>query len=284
MKNRLSGNTLFVLLTLSAPVASGVDLPRLEDPKLAGWMKSIGEDYAKYLANPQAFFAKPAEAQPWPCGMSAADFNKLAGTVDLADQTPEIKQQWVRSMRGLGAEYVKSSYAYRNVQFYPVKVTCVQGKLDGETEFWVDYEHVSTMPAATTVNKFTVRHAYATVAGEVVGLRRQYSSTGSPDGSGSALFMYTAVDGGFAPSVTLIHILGQPSTFSVSTVRPLSGGRFETTSYAGATKWHVTTFKGGKQHGPQISYPRMMGTLKIPGFSRCFKDGEEYKADPCDVQ
>lgn len=295
---------LFTLLAMWAHVVTAVDLPSLEDLEMAGWMKNIGDDYAKYRIAPEAFFDKPTEAKSWPCAISPAHLSKLAGIVSLADETPKVKQAYARSLRPMGAEYLKAFYAYQNVHFYPVKASCLKGKLSGETEFLVDFEKVDSMPKYKTVIQFTKRLAFNAVAGEREGLVREYIRTGDfVDGSGdpqylqifrkkdvSVAFIYSFIN----RSVILSHVIlagenaisnGQPS---ITTSRPLPDGRIAYVQYVGKDKWMELTLKDGVYHGPAKSYPRTMGSgeyaLKLPGESLCYKDGELYKADPCDVE
>lgn len=140
---------------LATHVATAMELPKPENPGAAALLARAGVDIAKLEAGWN--FARPP-AQEWPCEAPIAHLYLLSGLIEALkpEQLPEgiksmeeLQKEMRRTFRKMGMDTAPARTSYANIVLYPVKASCANGKLQGETEFYVSYE--STMETKTAM-------------------------------------------------------------------------------------------------------------------------------------
>lgn len=189
-----------VCLILGITSAQGADLsyptPDWEAGKAA--VQRFAADYAQWEKDPQ-FFEAPAVSPPWPCEVPDDTLYPAVGlTMALPDGAARIAKMTRKAFREQGMDpdaASKATMKYDNIQIIPLRVTCKEGKIDGETDLLVSYdtrsEFNNTMPfkgrrvTTTTINRirWTQRASPRFQAGTLIGndrtIGRMYSSAES---------------------------------------------------------------------------------------------------------
>lgn len=294
---------------VSSTVFAAPTLPRLDDPQLQGFLDTLKAEYEQYLSSGNPHLVRPSEAKPWPCKLTPAQLNKLAGTVN-SDDDPAKKREFVNSARAYHTEPIR--VVYTNQIFYPVQATCKAGKLEGPVDFWVEYDMTTIAPSTFSATNHLLSHIRFTAKnGNPIGLVLNNNELLKRDTTynnpATAEMMskqpkHNTLSVSFnaswvneppvspEPAVGLSHVdldSNGKVKLTVNAVRPFGGNRHEVTRYGffgdSTHKDSSTLYKDGKQHGPQISYPGMMGTFPTPGSQTCWEEGEKIMADPCTV-
>lgn len=298
-----------IIASMSSTALAAPALPRLDDSQLQGFLDTLKTEYEQYLSSGSPHLVRPSEAKAWPCKLTMEQLNKIAGTVN-SDDDPAMKRRLINSARSDRREPI--SMVYANQSFYPVQATCVAGKLEGPVDFWVEYDSTIIAPPTSSVVSHLLSHIrFTAINGNPIGLvlrvNQLLKSDTTYNNPATAEMMskkpkQNPLSVAFSavwvseppvwpePSVNLSHVDtyrdGKAKLF-VSTTRPFGGNRHEDTMYGffgdSTHKDSTTLYKDGKNHGPQIRYPGMMGTFPVPGEQTCWEDGEKIMANPCTV-
>ncbi|MBE0622713.1 MAG: hypothetical protein IH605_19150 [Burkholderiales bacterium] len=289
-------------------------LPAVSDPEIAAWMPSIERELAAYLVNPQENFRLPSQVQPWPCEAAQANVRRIAGLVDLVDQTPQQREEYRKAMKPMGAG--ESSYYYRDVRMWPVQMACKNGKLDGPVDVWVFSTMVSDNPNHLSISPVLIHLRLAVANGEIVGPvhrveRRNGGEIRYKDAATDKMMKENGV-GDFevfsisyrfdaaasnARSVVVMNPTYANSKYQhvdkgTNTIinMPLGAGRSEQLSYEGARLAMRTPQKDGKPHGRMVVYAQTFKTgflvpdIKTSDTIYCYREGVLVKEAPCNVQ
>lgn len=298
-----------ILAGASSTVFAAPHMPNLDDPQLQGFLDTLKAEYEQYLASGNPHLVRPSEIKPWPCQLTPAQLNKLAGTTN-SDDDPIKKREFINYARSWHSEPIKVEYS--NQTFYPVQAVCQTGNLEGPVEFWVEYDSTQIAPPSHITSRHELKHVRLTArqgnpAGlvlsetELLRLVTKYNDPATEEMM-SKQKKYNTLSVGFdaswvsespmsyEPSVGLSHIdldsNGQVK-LTVNTVRPFGENRHQVTHYGSfgdiTHKDSTTLYKDGKQHGLQVTYPGVSGSFPVPGSQTCWEEGEKVLADPCDV-
>lgn len=285
-------------------------LPQFGDPAYAAMLDRANAEYRRWLSNPDAYLAIPAQASPWPCAVPAEERDKLAGVPNPRD--PKVLALYAKQERASGMKRgtVKPP-GVENPQVHLVKGTCVNGKLHGEVELLADYTSViSSLDGETRIPQRILKR-YTMQAGKPVG--QVYSATvqGAHRHSKpqtiivrtlSASFGVNDVMPGTVPgrsvSISYMRTESPKPVFGtwVSTTQhvyqtvPLTGDRWRQVTYFGPTRISEVNFKGERMHGRSSQYPYDMKSpfskdpVRVPANEFCYDDGELIKSAACDVE
>lgn len=134
-----------------AAANAAYEFPKIEDAKARAMLERTGMTPQKLE---QAFkFAKPAP-QEWPCEAPKAEMLTMAGLMDAipADQLSEEHRKTMtelarvmrKTYRDMGMDPAAGSKnTYSNLTLVPIKAQCVEGKVEGEVDYFVSYDKVS---------------------------------------------------------------------------------------------------------------------------------------------
>jgi hypothetical protein len=131
---------------LSASPVSALELPKPQDAKAQALLARTALDLPKLEAGWN--FARPP-AQDWPCAAPIGHLYLAAGLIEALkpEQLPEgiksmdeLRKSMRRSFREAGLQAGMPTTEFSNIVLVPVKAACANGKLEGETEFYVSYE------------------------------------------------------------------------------------------------------------------------------------------------
>lgn len=285
-------------------MAQTVAVPPVQDAQAQAWLAEMTGDVALIRPNPAAFFAAPDSAKPLPCEVPREDLIHMVSAVSLADETPEVRRAFTRTMRMMGAEYASATYGYSNLNVQAVKAQCKDGKLDGETELWATMDFVNDNAGFKMYRTDHRRVYFNAVDGKPVGRIRRLTrslnvGTLYKDPATQAMMAAAnlpktlevwvaqyALFRNEAPGVVYAytHVTGLVQQ-ETKVALPLPNGRVETSVYMGGQITSKSQTRHGVPHGVSIVYPHVMGGgLKIDKMIvTCARNGEIYKADPCDV-
>lgn len=286
--------------------AAGAVFPTLEDSQSHGFLEASKTEYEKYLASPDAYFAHPSEAKPWPCDLTPAQLSALAETVN-SDDDPVLKRELLIDARSSGGE--PPSITFSKQVFYPLQATCKANKLEGLVDFWVEFDRAIISKGFTANDHMLKRMRFTAKAGEAVGTMAEAGKTISSNVvwndpetaeimAGAKNPVKTSV--WFAqrqvllprqsrpPMVVISHIsVNGAITLTVREVRNLGDKRVQVVGYgqfgALSRRDYVQMYKDGKLHGAQISYGGMMGRFPIPPSQDCYEDGQKILTADCKV-
>lgn len=289
---------------LSFMASSAATLPRLDDPQLQALLNTLSGEYEQYLASGKVHLSKPAESKPWPCDMTSAQLNQLAGIVD-SDDDPIAKRKLALDARLVDAKPGK--IVYKNKVFYPVQAACKDAKLRGLVEFWVEFDLAFIDPSSATYTYRYLRQVrFVAKNGEPSGvvlkiddLLKQTDQSSNPAEAAttrtpiSVNFSAEMFDEPLSMSKLTVGLNHQIDVTSskvnvyVNTIRPFNGNRHETTQYGffgdSTHKDSTTRFKDGKKHGLEVRYPGKTGAFPIPASQTCWEDGQKIMTNSCTV-
>jgi hypothetical protein len=289
-------------------------LPNFSDPQIQEWTRSIERDLAAYLDNPQESFRLPTQVQPWPCDSAQASVRRLVGLVNLADETPQKREEYRAAMKPLGEG--ASSYYFRDVRMWPVQMACKGDKLEGPVDVWVYSMMVSDNPHYLALYPSLRRLRFTAANGEPVGAIYHVAKSGGDvteykdpatkkmmqeNGVGefeTISFSYNfAPSAGNARSVSVSNSTYADSKYqdvskeaTTSATLSLGGSRTEHLHYQGPQLTMRILKKDDKLHGPMVVYSQTIKTgLFVPDFKTpetvtCYLDGVVIQANPCNVQ
>lgn len=285
--------------------AFAIDLPQVEDPQIAEWVRRGGEEIDRYLADPTGSFALPAQRQPWPCELSPEALGKVLG-IRMPGVSPseEERRAMAVASRNMGMkEGAVKPVDYQDVQVWPVKAACVKGKLDGDVQAWVEYTMVNDSVAAVMRNRHRKFVQAQVVQGEPKVLLQKFvqlsQETRYADPAVDEMMrkrptrvetmsFIASTPGDANPrslQMTRTQVFGAAPITSLTTfvTRPLGGNRSEMVHYYNTIKAGVTPMKNGKPHGLAVRYPYSTGLWNVPGGQTCWDEGEEIKTTQCRV-
>jgi hypothetical protein len=300
----IKGIVVFGLLFVlpAAAFSQAFYVPKVSDPVIASYFSEAAKDYAVVRANVASTFTAPANAAPLPCEVPRLTLIKIVGAVGLQDETPEVRKAYLRSMRKLNPEYVKSEYHIEDLQVQAIKAQCKNGKLDGDIELWVTGSRIANYSDTVHTQKFQKRVSFNADNGTPSGRIRTWGRGGNVvkwlDPETAAMMtnasMPKLVDAWWleyktldtqAPSLYFNYVeLSNPRNVSEisSAQTPLPNGGYEQTRYQHQQLASTMQYKNGEAHGLMVVYPTPDGFVKEK-FVKCYRNGEEYQASPCDV-
>lgn len=134
--------------------ACALELPKPEDAQAQALLARANVDLSQLEA---AWSFQRPPAKEWPCEAPIGHLYDIAGLLGALkpEQLPEgaknpaeREKALRRSYRKMGLDYSPTQITYSNIVLVPVKASCADGKLDGETEFYVSYDAVSETKGA----------------------------------------------------------------------------------------------------------------------------------------
>lgn len=296
-----------LILSFCPAYLAAQEFPTLS-PKLQPLMDSAAAQFNLARPNVEKWFTWPTGAGvPVPCESALLDLHRLAGARPLDVDDPEAKRNTDRTMRKLGllADAIKTEYKVSRLHI--VKAQCLNGRLEGDVEAWLDYEQINDSQDFTSIAPWRVHFKAQLQASRPLlenkklisrwlfqdktihkdpatakmmsesGARRpvmQSALFSSSDGLGSVAVSYMSMDGKIDLTTVVIDVESLSPKPRV-TMRNFSGSQL-----TGESK-----MRDGLMHGWSIVYPhtsKMLG-IAVPGSKTCFEEGELIKSNTCDV-
>lgn len=287
---------------LAATAAHAVPMPAFDDPKLADWARQANAEMDRYLANPEAYFALPAQAAAT-CELPPEVMSRILGVrlpgVPMSDEEQRATARVLRGMSGM-----KPS-ENADVVVRPMKAECRDGKPAGTWAGWVEYTMVNNGPGMVIRTRMR-KYLEAAVGpdGQRTGLaleRQTQVSTSTdwadpatadlmrknpPPASTTATFTFTEPQGDMVRSLTLsrVAVAGPHGGVDVSTTvtTPTGPQRLRQVTWNGTQKSAEFGMRNGRPHGLQTLYAHRNGMgLSIPGSTICWENGEQIKTTQC---
>ena len=154
------------LLGFASGPAAALDFPNPPQPEAQALIKRFQADYARIKADPN-YFKPPAAPMAMPCEVPQIDlYTPLGLYLAIPEEAEKIRLMGRKTLRDMGMDPdadAASGMKYSNIRITPIKAACKNGKLDGETEFLVQFdtlmENVNTMDLGTKKVKMTMKMA-----------------------------------------------------------------------------------------------------------------------------
>lgn len=154
------------LLGFASGPAAALDFPNPPQPEAQALIKRFQADYARIKADPN-YFKPPAAPMAMPCEVPQVDlYTPLGLYLAIPEEAEKIRLMGRKTLRDMGMDPdadAASGMKYSNIRIAPIKAACKNGKLDGETEFLVQFdtlmENVNTMDLGTKKVKMTMKMA-----------------------------------------------------------------------------------------------------------------------------
>lgn len=158
----------FCLLALACLVVGPVlalDLPNPAEPEAQALVKRFQADYARIKADPN-YFKPPAAPMAMPCEVPQRDLYQPLGLfLAIPEEAEKIRLMSRKQLRDMGMdpETAAMPMQYSNIRITPLKAACKDGKLEGDTDFLVQFdtlmENVNNMDLGTKKVKMTMKMA-----------------------------------------------------------------------------------------------------------------------------
>ncbi|MEO8023578.1 hypothetical protein [Polaromonas sp.] len=143
--------------------ALALDLPNPPQPEAQALVKRFQADYARIKADPN-YFKPPAAPMAMPCDVPQRDLYQPLGLfLAIPEEAEKIRLMSRKQLRDMGMdpEAAAMPTKYSNIRITPIKASCKDGKLDGETEFLVQFdtlmENINNMLIGEKKVKMTMR-------------------------------------------------------------------------------------------------------------------------------
>lgn len=276
-----------------------LSIPTAADATINDWLSASKQEASTYLARNGLDFTPPAQAAPMPCESATARMRKLADIVSMRDKSALEQEKFRNGLKNYAANPVSF---FRDVKLWPVVANCTDGQLTGPLDFWAFSVSVNGVDKFTMVSRSLQRIRTVMGAGQQIGplsaikVERDLTHLKDPEtealskgGKTSNLIKVTFITRDAASTGThrtsLIYLplfedaamqKNLPSTYT-SFAQPGTGGRSEDLSYEGLTLQSRSAMKAGKKNGPTIVYAGSPPTIF------CYRDDEQVKLNPCDV-
>lgn len=139
---------------LAAHSVAAFELPKPEDAQAQALLARAQVDLSLLEA---AWNFAPPPAKEWPCEAPIGHLYEIAGLLEALKpeqvpegvQSPEERRKALRrSYRKMGLDYSPGRKSFDKVVLVPVQASCADGKLDGDTQYYVSYESVETQKNA----------------------------------------------------------------------------------------------------------------------------------------
>ncbi|WBY02747.1 hypothetical protein PE066_04195 [Ramlibacter tataouinensis] len=297
--------TLAALLGAAA-AAHAVPMPAFEDPKLAEWARLANAEMERYLANPQGYFAMPAQAGA-SCELPPEVLSRIIGVrLPGVAMSEEERKVWARTTRGMPG---MKPMEYADVVVRPTKAECSDGKPAGSWAGWVEFTMVNNAPGMVIRTRMR-KYIEVAVApdgqrnGAVMERMTQISHTTdwadpatadlmrkNPGPSAtSATFVYNepgqheATNKGLTLSRVFVSGSHGGADVTTTVTLPIGPKHFKTVMYNGTQKANEFSYKDGRPHGLQVGYPYRTGMgIDVPASSICWENGEQIKTTQCNA-
>ncbi|MFC5476364.1 hypothetical protein [Paraherbaspirillum soli] len=254
-------------------------LPQTDDAEINRWIKQIEPELRRYVTNQANYFNLPSNVVAIPCQGADDDLRKAAEFVDLSELPQEQQLAYERDHKTDG----KLDYYFRDVRLWPVQASCVNGKLNGETDLWIFGNKVFDSATRLSVVPELTHVRFTAVNGKPVGLMNFVNRSEGPGineykdpvkneemkkkaqlRSEGVTFKYQQADKQENPrSVTVVNTIyderGFKNSFEgpyTSVELPLSPGRTEVITFKGVRKAAHYLQKNGVLHGETIYYEK----------------------------
>jgi hypothetical protein len=290
--------------------SSKVQLPQTNDAETNGWIKLAEQELKQYLDNQTTYFNLPSNIVPIPCESATESLRVAAGFTGLSD-APSDQQQQYKRVAGDNATYYS-----RDIRFWPVQLSCKNGKLDGVVDVWAFANMVSDTETFLSVKPSLKHIRFKAEGGKVTGLFHSVARTEGgvneyKDANTNAMmkksgevklettiFSYSQPTQKENPrAVTVVNSIFQDKQYqdtsegpSTIITLPIGPGRTEAVTYNGQRKASRMLYKDGQLHGETIIYaskirtPAFVPDYKVPASVQCYKEGVLINANPCTVQ
>ncbi len=140
---RLAARLGLAALLLVGSAAHAVPMPAFEDPKLAEWARLANAEMERYLANPDGYFALPAQGSAT-CEVPPEVLSRIIGVrLPGVPMSEEERKIWARTLRGMPG---MKPMEYADVVVRPMKADCRDGKPQGAWAGWVEFTMVNNAP------------------------------------------------------------------------------------------------------------------------------------------
>ena len=267
---RASRFYLLALACLGTGPALALDLPNPADPEAQALVKRFQADYARIKADPN-FFKPPAAPMAMPCEVPQRDLYQPLGLfMAIPEEAEKIRLMSRKQLRDMGMdpETAAKPMQYSNIRITPLKAACKDGKLEGDTDFLVQFdtlmENVNNMDLGTRKVKMTMkmgtqqasRYFLSFKDGKVQDGDRYHvtqlamrNETLYDDAQMAATMAKTKVPDAPEPQVSLNYMnfgTGKMATFTVSMAPKITGGLFGVnTSFQQQLDSHFTSGMNG---------------------------------------
>lgn len=144
--------TCLTLLGFASFPALALNFPNPPQPGDQALVKRFQADFARIKADPN-YFKPPAAPMAMPCEVPQRDlYTPLGLVMAIPEEAEKIRLMTRKGLRDLGMdpETAAKPMQYNNIRITPLKTACKDGKLDGETEFLVQYD--SLMETVNDIN------------------------------------------------------------------------------------------------------------------------------------
>ncbi len=304
---RLAARLGLAALLLGAAGAGAVPMPAFEDPRLAEWARLANAEMERYLANPEGYFALPAQGSAT-CDVPPEVLSRIIGVrLPGVPMSEEERKAWARTTRGMPG---MKPMEYADVVVRPMKAECREGKPQGGAwAGWVEFTMVNNAPGMVIRTRM---RKYIDVAVAPDGQRNgaavermvqlshttEWADPATADmmrknpapSATSATFIYNepgpheATNKGL--TLTRVVVGGAHGGAEVTTMVTLPTGpkRMRMVSYSGTQKAYEFSYKDGRSHGLQTMYPHRTGMgIDVPGSTICWENGEQIKTTQCNA-
>lgn len=259
-------------------------------------MADLSNEFARYAAAPETYFLRPANAQPLACDLPARDLREIAGTLDLAEETEKISYAHRHFYRNH-----ETTYRYDDVDVRLVSGRCDNGLWQGPVELWLTATHTTDDPTRTLTLSLVRRVFFDITEGKPTGPIKRFDRTLANQSSykdaefakqvrkenklGKGVSMSYHTFPKIAPSVVLMHVMvGRKSNDRFEVEQVIAEGCVEKLTYDGSRLFSLETFKDGVKHGPASTQPgTFFGIKGLPAVTQCYRDGEIYQDELCEV-
>ncbi|WP_341920188.1 hypothetical protein [Polaromonas sp. YR568] len=160
---RASRFYLLALACLGTGPALALDLPNPAEPEAQALVKRFQADYARIKADPN-FFKPPAAPVAMPCEVPQRDlYTPLGLFMAIPEEAEKIRLMSRKQLRDMGMDpdTAAKPMQYSNIRITPLKAACKDGKLEGDTDFLVQFdtlmENVNNMDLGTRKVKMTMK-------------------------------------------------------------------------------------------------------------------------------
>lgn len=255
-------------------------------------------------------FPFPATATPWPCAVADLELRKATRSLELAELTPLEKRMRIMELRRNTMLGIPTP-SYRPLRAHLVSGTCRNGQLHGPVEYLLSHDVTEDSPASTTRYRLHQRIA-ATFADGVVdpaspvtfahimdgmqtvlknGQQGDRPKADRPEADRIEMSFYLGVARSLAEplqgaeaSTHLSIVNGKAQPVTTTLVTPQPDGRTSHIMYRGDQKTVQFYRRNGLYEGIFEAFPMKTGNHTVPGWQKCYIEGEEVLTEPCEAE